>query len=177
MGNEPGDLVQVRAPGETPYFRAGDAVLPPVRLKTLFGEFAGRPAPRRPGYLLLDPSWVHEHIVTTTVPLLGAVTCNAAIVPQLAGAMSELRASGEAGLVHSYHGCFAPRFVNRDPGAMLSHHAWGIAVDLNLVGNTFGAAPHQDPRLVRVLRRWGFLWGGTFIVPDGNHFEYRRPAA
>jgi len=176
MGGDPGVLVRVRAPSETPYFRAGDAVLPPVLLKTLFGEFAGRPTPGRPGYLVLDPMWVREHIETVTVPLLGAVTCNAAIVPQLAGAMGELSASGRAALVRSYHGCFAPRFVNRDPGAMLSHHAWGIAVDLNLAGNTFGATPHQDPRLVRVLRRWGFLWGGTFIVPDGNHFEYRRPA-
>jgi hypothetical protein len=176
MGGDPDDLVQVRAPGETPYFRAGDAVLPPVLLKTLFGEFAGRPAPDRPGYLSLDPAWVRDHIVTVHVPLLGAVTCNAAIIPQLADAMRELQASGDAALVRSYHGCFAPRFVNRDPGAMLSHHAWGIALDLNLAGNAFGAPPHQDPRLVRVLRDGGFLWGGTFIIPDGNHFEYRRPA-
>jgi hypothetical protein len=35
----------------------------------------------------------------------------------------------------------------------------------------------QDPALVALLARWGFLWGGTFIVPDGNHFEYRRPPA
>ena len=41
--------VQVRAPGETPFFRSGDAVLPPVMLKTLFGEFAARPSPGRPG--------------------------------------------------------------------------------------------------------------------------------
>jgi hypothetical protein len=28
------------------------------------------------------------------------------------------------------------------------------------------------------MERFGFIWGGTFIVPDGNHFEYRRsPAA
>jgi hypothetical protein len=24
------------------------------------------------------------------------------------------------------------------------------------------------------MERFGFIWGGTFIVPDGNHFEYRR---
>jgi hypothetical protein len=27
------------------------------------------------------------------------------------------------------------------------------------------------------MARFGFIWGGTFIVPDGNHFEYRRPPA
>ena len=55
---------------------------------------------------------------------------------------------------------------------------WGIAVDLNVEqGNLFGQTPHQDPRLVEVFERWGFLWGGTFIEPDGMHFEYRREPA
>jgi hypothetical protein len=166
--------VQVRAPGETPFFRAGDAVLPPVMLKTLFGEFAARPSPGRPGYLDVDPAWVRANIVTTTVPLLGRVTCNRAVIPQLRGAMTALERRGLGGLIHSYAGCFAPKFVNRDPTAMLSHHAWGIAFDCNFPGNAYGEPPHQDPRLVRTLERWGFIWGGSFIVPDGNHFEYRR---
>ena len=166
--------VQVRAPGETPFFRSGDAVLPPVMLKTLFGEFAARPSPGRPGYLDVDPAWVRANIVTTTVPLLGRVTCNRAIIPQLRGAMTALARRGLGELIHSYAGCFAPKFVNRDPGAMLSHHSWGIAFDCNFPGNAYGETPHQDPRLVRTMERWGFIWGGSFIVPDGNHFEYRR---
>ena len=61
---------------------------------------------------------------------------------------------------------------------MLSHHTWGVAIDMNLVGNYYGDRPHQDRRLVATLERWGFLWGGDFVVPDGNHFEYHRsPAA
>ena len=170
--------VQVRAPGETPFFRSGDAVLPPVMIKALFGEFAARPAPARPGYLEIDPAWVRTHVVTVTVPLLGSVTCNRALVPQLRDAMSSLERRGLGGLITSYAGCFAPKFVNRDPTAMLSHHAWGIAFDCNFPGNAYGEIPHQDPRLVRTMERFGFIWGGSFIVPDGNHFEYRRaPAA
>src|SRR5206468_2689959 len=38
-----GAQVQIRGPGETPVFRQGDAVLPQVRIKALFGEFAARP--------------------------------------------------------------------------------------------------------------------------------------
>lgn len=166
--------VQVRAPGETPYFRAGDAVLPPVLVKVLFGEFAARPAKGRPGYLVVDPAWVRSHLVATRIPPLGVVTCNRGILDQLRGAMQELRARGLAHLLRSYHGCFVPRFISRDPTAMISHHSWGIAFDLNLRGNLYGDQPHQDPRLVRLLERWGFLWGGAFVVPDGNHFEYRR---
>ena len=166
--------VQVRAPGETPYFRSGDAVLPPVMIKTLFGEFAARPTPGRPGYLDVDPAWVRANIATQTVPLLGRVTCNRAVLPQLRDAMAALQRRGLGFLIDSYNGCFAPRFVNRDPTAMLSHHAWGIALDCNFAGNAYGEPPQQDPRLVRTMERWGFIWGGSFIVPDGNHFEYRR---
>lgn len=178
----PGDLgiyrrVQVRAPGETPYFRSGDAVLPPVMIKALFGEFAARPSPGRPGYLDVDPAWIRTHIVTVSVPLLGEITCNRALVPQLRDAMSALQRRGLGFLIRSYAGCFAPKFVNRDPTAMLSHHAWGIAFDCNFAGNAYGEPPTQDPRLVRTMQRFGFIWGGSFIVPDGNHFEYRRAPA
>jgi hypothetical protein len=165
--------VQVRAPGETPYLREGDAVLPPVLIKVLFGEFAAMDDPTRPGYLRLDPAWVRHHIVTTTVPILGRVTCNEALIPQLRGAMSALERQGLAGTIHVFNGCFAPRYINRNASNLISHHAWGIAFDCNAASNPFGLPPHQDPRLVRVMARWGFIWGGTFIVPDGNHFEYR----
>ena len=102
---------------------------------------------------------------------------NRAIIPQLRDAMSSLQRRGLGSLIHSYAGCFAPKFVNRDPTAMLSHHSWGVAFDCNFAGNAYGELPHQDPRLVRTMERFGFIWGGTFIVPDGNHFEYRRAPA
>jgi hypothetical protein len=169
--------VQVRAPGETPYFRAGDAVLPPVLLKALFGEFAARHVKGQPGSLEVDPGWRSTHLLTTWIPLLGQVTCHRGILPQLRGAMSELRDRSLGSLIEKFHGCFVPRFISRDPTALLSHHSWGVAFDVNLVGNYYGDHPHQDPRLVSTLARWGFLWGGDFVVPDGNHFEYHRSPA
>jgi hypothetical protein len=167
--------VQVRAPGQTPYFRQGDAVLPPVQLKLLFGEFAAAPDPARPGYLKIDPAWERAHIATEHVPILGNVTCNVALFPQLRGALRELARRGLQDTIMSYSGCYARRYNNRDPHQAISHHTWGIAVDINVPQNPFGAPPHEDPRLVRVFQRWGFIWGGTFVVPDGMHFEYRRP--
>jgi hypothetical protein len=169
---------KVRAPGDTPYFRQGDAVLPPVRIKLLFGEFAARPTPGRPGYLTLDPAWARHNIDTRRVPLLGSVTCNVALFPQIRGVVHELIERGLQDTIQSFSGCFSARHINRIPSAALSHHSWGIALDLNVQqGNLFGQTPHQDPRLVRVFERWGFVWGGTFIVPDGMHFEYHREPA
>src|SRR5262249_47739999 len=97
--------VQVRAPGDTPFFRAGDAVLPPVIVKSLFGGFAPRPG-RRPGTLQIDPAWTAAHIETARVPLLGGVTCNRQIVPQLTAAMREVQRRAPADAVRSYQGCF-----------------------------------------------------------------------
>ncbi|HSD49354.1 MAG TPA: M15 family metallopeptidase, partial [Actinomycetota bacterium] len=169
---------KVRAPGDTPYFRQGDAVLPPVRIKLLFGEFQARPEPGRSGFLELDPAWVRRNIDTQHVPLLGSVTCNVSLFPQLRGVVRELIDRGLGDTIHSFSGCYSPRHINRIPSAGLSHHSWGIAVDLNVPqGNVFGQTPHQDPRLVDVFEHWGFVWGGTFIVPDGMHFEYRREPA
>jgi D-alanyl-D-alanine carboxypeptidase len=174
----PPDLpLQVRAPGETPYPRQGDAVLPPVKIKLLFGEFAARPDPGNPGYLQIDPAWVRSHIEVRTLPLVGNIQCNVALFPQLRGALDELVRRGLGNLIHTEHGCYVPKFVLNDPHASISHHSWGMAFDLNLAGNEYGQPPHQDPRLVRILAKWGFLWGGRFIIPDGNHFEYRRPPA
>lgn len=173
----PRTLVRVRAPGETPFFRQGDAVLPPVRMKMLFGEFAAMPTPGQPGYLTLDPAWARSHIATEHVPILGNVTCNVALFPQIRGVMQELIDEGLGGTITSYSGCFAHRFVNRDPEAAISHHTWGVALDINVPQNPFGAPPDQDPRLVAMFERWGFIWGGTFVRPDGMHFEYRRPPA
>jgi hypothetical protein len=170
-----GTAMKVRAPGDTPYFRHGDAVLPPVRIKLLFGEFQARPRPGEPGFLTLDPSWVRRNIDTQRVPLLGRVTCHVALFPQVRGVIRDLIDAGLRDTIKSYSGCFAPRHINAIPSAGLSHHSWGIALDINVQqGNLFGQTPHQDPRMVEVFEQWGFVWGGIFITPDGMHFEYHR---
>lgn len=164
--------VRIRGPGETPYFREGDAVLPQIAMKETFGEFAA--APLANGFLRVDPAWQRGRIQTTRVPILGTVTCNRALLPMLRDALGDLQAQGLARLIHpgEYGGCYAPRFINEDARTGISHHAWGAAVDLDVPENAFGATPRMDPRLVRTFERWGFTWGGRWMVPDGMHFEF-----
>lgn len=170
----PGERVRVRGPGETPVFRHGDAVLPPLRIKELFGEFAA--APRSDGSLAMDPGWVRRHIRTVDVPVLGRVTCHRAILPTMRGALVELQRRGLDHLIDpgDYAGCYAPRFIAGSPGAGISHHAWGIAFDLNATQNPTGREPRMDARVVEVFERQGFAWGGRWLVPDGMHFEFLR---
>jgi len=168
-------VVEVRRPGTTRFLRMSDALLPPLLLKARFGEFAARPASFDPGFLDVEPGWVTNNIVEATVPLLGTITCHRKFVPLIRGAMRELVDLGLGDLVQSYAGCYAARHTLGVPSASLSHHSWGIAIDINAADNPFGAEPTQDMRLVRVMERWGMIWGGRFIVPDGHHFEFIAP--
>jgi hypothetical protein len=169
-----GEAIRIRRRGQTPYLRQADAVLPPVRLKALFGEFSSKPLPG--GYLASDPAWERQQIVEARVPILGKVRCNREVIPLLRGALGALASRGLSNLVKpdEYGGCYSPRFSVRDPSASISHHSWGIAIDINVAENAYGAKPTMDPRVVAEFERWGFIWGGRFIVPDGMHFEFHR---
>lgn len=166
--------VRVRGPGETPYLRHGDAVLPQALIKDRFGEFAYRPPESGTGFRQ-DPRWAADHIVDADVPILGHVRCHRNVIAQLEGALGELRDRGLAHLidVETYAGCHNPRLIS--PGGMPSRHAWGIAVDLNAGTNPTGLGSGQDRRLVETFARWGLTWGGFWLVPDPMHFEYVAP--
>jgi hypothetical protein len=143
-----------------------------AELKDRFGEFALR-LPIGGDWVTPDPAWISRNIVTRRVPILGPVHCNRRIVPALRRAMAELVRRRLARLVDpgDYAGCYAPRRI--PTSGSLSLHAWGLAVDLNASRNPQGSAPRQDRRLVAVMERHGFSWGGRWpTVPDGMHFEF-----
>jgi hypothetical protein len=165
--------LRVRAPGETPVFRHGDAALPMVRYKELFGEFAARPG-SLPGYIDPDPRWVEENIQEQVLPILGRVHCHRSVIPLLREVLSELARRGLGDLIHQYAGCYSARYNNRDPSTTLSHHSWGAAIDINVSTNRLGDEPTLDRRVVEAFERWGFIWGGRWLVPDGMHFEFQR---
>ena len=125
------------------------------------------------GTVTPDAGWVRSYIRTEQVPILGAVTCNKGMIPQLRAALSEVVDRGLADKIHpgEYAGCYYPRFIANDPAKGLSLHSWGIAVDLNVPGNQRGTAGLMDRRVVAIFKRWGFAWGGDWHYTDPMHFE------
>lgn len=173
-----GARLQLRGPGDAAVFRPGGTILSQAEIKDLFGEFAARRGSGRA--IQVDPGWILENTSDVTIPVLGRARCHNRIVPQMRGAFEEIADRGLDNLVrrNDFGGCFSPRFLDSDPHSGLSHHSWGIAFDFNVSRNPYGAEPEMDPRLVEVLERWGFTWGGHWVVPDGMHFEYlQEPGA
>jgi D-alanyl-D-alanine carboxypeptidase len=165
--------VRFRGPGETPYLRHGDAVLPQARIKERFGEFAYRPGPG--DEFEQDPAWQAANLVTVDLPIIGAARCHRGIVDALAGALAELVATNLASLIDAegFAGCWNARTTRS--GTSVSRHAWGVAADLNFGQNPTGLASVQDPRVLAVFDRWGFTDGSGWLVPDAGHFEYVSP--
>jgi hypothetical protein len=151
-------------PGDRPFVRGGDGVLPLAQVKARFGEFSlpslrrGRP----------DPAWVRANVLTRRLPILGRVRCHRLVIGDLGKAMADIQGQGLRGMVdvgafRHRGGCWSPRLVRDARGGKLSRHAWGIAVELKV-------AP--DERVIRAMAEHGFAWGGNFARPDDTHFEW-----
>jgi len=123
------------------------------------------------GRIAPDPAWVASHITTERVPILGAVTCNRLLFPQLRAALQEVVDTGLASAIHpdEYRGCYYPRFIAGT--TTLSNHSFGLALDLNVPGNQRGTAGEIDRGVVAIFERWGFTWGGRWSYTDPMHFE------
>ena len=126
------------------------------------------------GHIAPQPSWVATHISTETMPIIGAMTCNTLMFPQLRAALEEIRASGLAGAIHpsQYGGCYVPRFIAGT--TTLSNHAFGLAFDLNVPENERGTVGQINRQVVAIFQRYGFTWGGVWHWTDPMHFELNR---
>ncbi|MFL6023170.1 MAG: M15 family metallopeptidase [Marmoricola sp.] len=123
-----------------------------------------------------DKSWVRSYIRTEQVPIIGRVTCNKAMLPQLRLALKRVVAQGLTAQIHpnEYGGCYVPRFIAKDPAKGLSFHTFGTAIDLNVPGNQRGTVGTIDRRVVHIFENCGFNWGGTWHYTDPMHFELAR---
>lgn len=126
------------------------------------------------GRIAPEPSWVRTHIRTEVVPILGEVTCNKAIFPQLRAALAEVVAQGLESEINpgEYAGCYYPRFIAGS--TTLSNHSFGLALDLNVPGNQRGTVGEMDRDVVAIFKYWGFGWGGDWRYTDPMHFELEQ---
>jgi hypothetical protein len=123
------------------------------------------------GRIAPDPAWVASHIGTEVMPIIGSMTCNRAIFPQLRAALDEVVSRGLAGELHpdEYAGCYYPRFIAGT--TTLSNHSFGLAMDFNVPGNQRGTVGEMDRDVVAIFKKWGFAWGGDWNYTDPMHFE------
>jgi hypothetical protein len=156
-------------PGARLWFRAGDGTLPLAQVKLRFGEFAVKrladPVP--------SPAWAAAHLATRVVPVLGEVRCHRLILDDLSAAMAEVEREHLADLVdvaafQRDGGCLGLQRSQGDQGG-LSAAAWGIGFELSSPG---GPRPLADQRLVAVMARHGFTWGGRWLRPLADRFEW-----
>ena len=125
----------------------------------------------RDGTVNPDPKWVAEFIRTEEMPIIGRVTGNKVMLPQLRGALSEVVRLKLASKIYHYDGCYVPRFIAHDPSKGLSFHTYGTAIDLNASDNQRGTVGKMDRGVVAIFKRWGFAWGGDWHYTDPMHFE------
>jgi hypothetical protein len=145
------------------------AFLTGSRAAKAFGAFSYRYFPD--GTIQPDARWVAENIVTASVPILGRVTCHRLMIPQLRGALADIERAGLSSSLHTYNGCYVPRFIESNPEHAISLHTWGIAIDLDAATNSRGIQGSMDPKVVDIFKRWGFRWGGDWDYTDPMHFE------
>jgi hypothetical protein len=126
------------------------------------------------GRIAPQQAWVNSHISTEIMPIIGPMTCNTQMFPQLRAALEEIQADGLASAIHpqQYGGCFVPRFIAGT--TTLSNHAFGLAFDVNVPENQRGTVGLINRQVVAVFEEWGFTWGGTWHYTDPMHFELNR---
>jgi hypothetical protein len=119
-----------------------------------------------------DSSWTASHLRTEVMPLIGSVTCNTAMLPQLRAALNDVIAQGLSKYVYQTAGCYNARFIAGS--TRLSNHAYGMAIDINSAENGRGGRGQMNESVVRIFNTWGFTWGGTWKYTDPMHFELSR---
>lgn len=124
------------------------------------------------GRVIPSAEWVRTHISTQVVPILGAVTCNNALFPQLKAALAEVQERGLGSTIHVYSGCYNPRFIAGTHS--ISNHAFGLAIDIDAPQNGRGTAGQINRGVVQIFQKWGFTWGGDWHYTDPMHFEMNR---
>ena len=100
------------------------------------------------------------------------IYCNKNLVKPLELAFQLIHDRNLGHLILTYDGCFNIR--KKQSSSSMSLHAWGYAIDINAAWNRFGKPPTMPPLIVECFKEAGFDWGGTWLTPDGMHFQLRE---
>ena len=71
-------------------------------------------------------------------------------------------------------GCFVARHKCWNKTRRLSHHSWGIAIDLNPKKYPYGTDKNPPKVIINIFKRHGFIHGGDWRSKDGMHFQFQR---
>ena len=132
-------------------------------------------------------AWERDKIISVPLPAAmryaGQPVRSIRVHHKLAGVFHDVYAEiFRAALWHcveSYAGAYEFRLIRG--GASLSMHAFGAAVDHDPERNPLGSHPNdcyfgstpEGAAVVRIFRKWGFTWGGTFKGrKDCQHFQF-----
>lgn len=133
------------------------------------------------GFVKIVGNWKENNIVTIPLPIKNpqtktywTINCNRKISTLLYGIFQEYVTQGyERVYPIRQLGCFVPRHKMNDPKRSLSLHSYGIAIDVNWRTNPVGKNGDMSKDLIRIFRRYGWTWGGSWRRPkDPMHFEY-----
>jgi hypothetical protein len=164
LAGDGADVDLLTAPSSSPF-----AFLTGSKAAKAFGAFSYSYFPD--GTIQPDVNWVRNNIVSETVPILGRVSCHRLMIPQLRRALQDVVNAGLSSSLHTYDGCYVPRFIEHNSAHAISLHTWGIAIDMDAATNYRGIKGTMDPRVVTIFKRWGFRWGGDWAYTDPMHFE------
>lgn len=95
---------------------------------------------------------------------------NKVMVQPLSAALNFVLANHLESKITSFDGCFNVRFTRGSD--RISVHSYALAIDLNAAENPLGAVPKMDAGIVKCFEDAGFVWGGRWHKPDGQHFQW-----
>jgi len=150
-----------------------------AEIRATFGDIqlVAGPDSSAPCYLRVLGDWAASSLAFAHpegIPSLSRIYCHRKLVAVIEAAFADIAGAGLAAAVHSFDGCFCPRYKRRTQKQLPSVHCWGIALDLNAATNRQGTKGDMSPQVVAVFRRHGFKWGGDWAgrYRDPMHFQY-----
>ncbi|MCX6266639.1 MAG: M15 family metallopeptidase [Bacteroidetes bacterium] len=156
------------------------------QLQAMFGKLGFTIKPDNSSVNITN-GWQALNLVTIEIPQIKAlppyhtnkISVHKKVVPQFQRLFTEWEKAGLSKYLLTFDGSFNPRLI-RGSSTVLSNHAFGIAIDINVPWNGLGVIAALKGQkgsvreLVTIANNLGFYWGGHFQRNDGMHFEIAK---